>query len=222
MSYPGGSKRKRSKRGEPTYAFYSKKARPAPRVLGGLMEKKVVDVDPANYVFDTTGSVTLLNGVATGADFTDRVGRKIVMKSLYMKGIIKPIDNNIGNTLCRLIVVYDKQPNGAAPGITDVLKSSSPSAQLNMNNRDRFNIIIDKMWAIGATSDAVQQAFAGGPTVYTLKKYKRLNLETLYGGTLSTIASINTGSLYMITLGDQSAGNGGQGNLSVRVRFVDS
>lgn len=187
----------------------------------GLNERKVIDVDPANYAFDTTGSVTLLNGVATGTDFTDRIGRKIVLKSLYLRGIIKPVDNNVGNTLCRMLVVYDMQSNGAAPAITDVLKSSSPAAQLNMNNRDRFRVLIDKQFALGAVSDAAGASLAGSPTVHSLKKYKKCNLEVLFNGTTNAIGSIATGSLYMITVGDQVAGNGGQGLISSRVRFVD-
>lgn len=187
-----------------------------------LNEKKVIDVDPANYAFDTTGSVTLLNGVATGTDFTDRIGRKIVLKSMYLRGILKPVDNNVGNTLCRLIIVYDMQTNGAAPAITDVLKSASPSAQLNMNNRDRFKILVDRAYALGGVSDATTQSFSSGKNVYSIKKYKKCNLETLYNGTTNAVGSIATGSIYMITIGDQVAGNGGQGNISSRIRFVDA
>lgn len=187
-----------------------------------LNENKTIDVDPATYAFDTTGSITLLSGVATGADFTDRIGRKIFMKSLYIRGIIKPVDNNVGNTLARMIIVYDMQPNGAAPGITDILKSSSPASQLNLNNRDRFRILIDKQWSIGAVSDASTSSLSGSPTVHTLKKFKRLNLEEVFKGTTSAITDISTGSIYMITLGDQAVGNGAVVSMSSRVRFMDA
>lgn len=218
-------KRRRIRRAGTTISYGS-----APLRTGGffgvqarrsLNERKVIDVDPANYAFDTTGSVTLLNGVATGTDFTDRIGRKIVIKSIYVRGMIQPIDNNTGNTLCRMLIVYDMQSNGAAPVITDVLKSASPAAQLNMNNRDRFRVLIDKQWAVAVISDIATQATGGAPTVYSLKKYKKCNLEVLFNGTTNAIGSIATGSIYMITVGNQAAGNGGQGLISSRVRFVD-
>lgn len=186
-----------------------------------LLERKVIDVDPASYAFDTTGSVTLLNGVATGTDFTDRIGRKIIIKSLYLRGIIQPVDNNTGNTLCRMIIVYDNQANGVAPAITDVLKSASPVAQLNMNNRDRFKILVDKQWGLAVISDAASQSVAGSPTVFSFKKYKKCNLETLFNGTTNAIGSIATGSIYMITVGNQAVGNGGTGSISSRIRFAD-
>ena len=112
-------------------------------------ERKVIDVDPALYAGDTTGSVTLLNGVATGTDFTDRIGRKIVMRSLYLRGTLSPVDGITLDNMCRVLIVYDMQSNGAAPAITDVLKSATSIAQLNMNNRDRFRVIMDKQFAVG-------------------------------------------------------------------------
>jgi len=185
-------------------------------------ERKVIDVDPATYGANTTGTVTLLNGVATGTDFTDRIGRKIIMKSLYIRGVCKPEDDNIANTLARVLIVYDMQSNGAAPVVTDVLKSATSASQLNMNNRDRFKVLMDKQYAVGKVLDTATQAFAGSPTIHQLKKYKRLNLEVLFNGTTNVIGSIATGSVYMITIGNQAAGLGAEFLVSTRIRFIDA
>ena len=157
------------------------------------MEAKVVDTDPANYSMDTTGSITLINGVATGSDFTDRIGRKIILKSVYVRGIIKPVDSQTNDALCRMMVVYDMQANGAAPAITDILKSATSQSQLNMNNRDRFKIIFDKVVALGARD--IASGYTGLVNVVPIKKYKKLRHETVFSGTLSTIGSISTGAL---------------------------
>jgi len=98
------------------------------RVRGN--ELNTIDVNSASYVADTTGTVTLLNGVATGDDFTDRTGRKIVMKSIYIRGLVKFIDTSSGPTLCRLIIIYDNQTNGAAPVMTDMTNRPMPADQL--------------------------------------------------------------------------------------------
>lgn len=185
-------------------------------------EKKVVDVDPATYVADTTGTVTLLNGTAAGTDFTDRIGRKIVMKSLFIRGLVNPVDAVTNHTLARMIVVYDMQTNGAAPTVTDVLKSATSVSQLNMNNRDRFRVLLDKQFQIGKIDDTATQAAQGSPTIHQIKKYKRLNLDVLYNGTTAAVASIATGSVYLITIGNQAAGAGGVFTLSSRIRFVDA
>lgn len=225
MTTVSGYKRKRlTKRTRAPYPKRTKSVSSSYSVYSGtsLNEKKVIDVDPAAYAFDTTGSVTLLNGVATGTDFTDRIGRKIVIKSIYSRGIVFPVDNNVGNTLCRMLIVYDMQSNGSAPAITDVLKSASPASQLNMNNRDRFRVLVDKQWAMGVISDAATTSIAGSPTVFSHKTFKKCNLEVLFNGTTNGIGSIATGAIYRITIGNQIAGNGGTSLISSRIRFADA
>lgn len=185
-------------------------------------ERKVIDVDPGNLNVTSTGTVTLINGVATGTDFTDRVGRKIVMKSVYVRGIIFPDDFSTLNSLARIMIVYDMQANGVAPAITDILKSASSVSQLNLNNRDRFKIIMDKQWVLGAIDNTATQSVAGSPTVHALKKFTRLNHETLFNGTTAAIGSIATGALFLVTIGTQAAGAAATTTISTRVRFEDA
>lgn len=188
-----------------------------------LEEKKTIDVDVTTMEAYSTAQFTLLNGSATGTDFTDRIGRKIIMKSLYLRCSLEPADNsNLANSTVRVFVVYDMQTNGAIPAITDILKSAHPLAQLNLNNRDRFKILYDKLWTPGAVSNTATQSFAYGPLVTSFKKWKKLNLETIYGGTTAAVASIQTGSLYLVTLGTLGTGNGDILGFSSRVRFIDA
>jgi len=187
-----------------------------------LGERKTIDVDQANYVADTTGSVTLLNGVATGTDFTDRIGRKIIMRSLYIQGYVAAIDNTVSPNISRLIVVYDNQSNGAAPAVLDVLKQASSISQINLNNRDRFKILVNKTFPIAVIDNTATQALAGSPTIHKVKIFKKLRHEALFNGTTAAIGSIATGSIYMITIGNTAANTGGNFNLSSRVRFEDA
>jgi len=184
-------------------------------------ERKTIDLAPAAKVMDTTGTVTLLNGVATGADFTERIGRKIFMKSIYLTGIIFGVDDHINDTLCRILVVYDNQSNGAAPVMTDILKTSTSASQLNLDNRDRFKVIIDKRWCLARRDNTATQAFAGAPSCHVVKIFRRLNKEVLFNGTTNAVGSIATGSLYLLTIGNSAAGTGGTSELSARVRFID-
>lgn len=180
-------------------------------------EKKVVDVAPSSFAADTTGSVTLLNGVATGTDFNNRIGRKTVLRSLNIIGHLIPQDSAVANTLCRLIVVYDQQPNGAAPAITDVLDTADSRSQLNLNNRDRFKVLVNHMVAL--SDNAANQV--GSPSTSLVSIYRKINMETIFSGTGATAASIASGALFMITVGDNVAGAGYNFSVSTRVRFED-
>lgn len=185
-------------------------------------ERKTIDIDPNNYTVTATGSVTLLDGVATGTDFTDRIGRKICLKSHYCRGVIFPEDTTTSNQLIRMLIVYDMQTNGATPAVTDVLKSADPTSQLNLNNRDRFRVLVDKQWVLAPIDTTATQSYAGSPTIHQFKKYKKLNHEVVYNGTTAAIGSIATGGLFMVLVGSNAAGTAAIMRVSHRTRFVDS
>lgn len=185
-------------------------------------ELKTVDVDQSAYQADTTGTVTLLNGIATGTDFTNRIGRKVLLKSIYIKGWLSNTDTTTANTMCRLAIVYDSQSNAAAPAITDVFKSINGTTHLNLDNRDRFRILYDKHYALASVDNTATQAIAGSPTIFPVKLYRKLNLEEQFSGIAATIGSISTGAIYMMTFSSATPTNGGAFTVSTRIRFQDS
>jgi len=196
-------------------------------------EKKVADLGPAQLSMNTTGTFTLLAAPVPGSDFTNRIGRKTLIKSVYIRGIVTaeladqdgPVVGISGAQLGRMIIFADMQPNGAAPIVTDLLTSANSTAQLNLNNRDRFRIYCDKCFAIEAYaySTTAGASVASLSNAYNVKKFKKLNLETIYNaGTAGTIADIQSGALYMLTIGNRAAGTDDcTAALSTRVRFVD-
>ena len=50
------------------------------------VERKVNDIDTTQYQVNNTGSITLLANPAVGAGFNNRIGRKITLKSLFIRG----------------------------------------------------------------------------------------------------------------------------------------
>jgi len=188
-----------------------------------ITEKKTVDVDPVSVNVTSTATFNLLNGIATGTDFTDRIGRKVNLKSLFIRYNVGPEDQTVTDNLVRILVVYDNQTNGAAPIIGDVLKSANSLSQLNLNNRDRFKVLWDKEIQLTFASNTATVAVSFGQNGYCGKKFKSLrNLEMIFGGTAATVASIQTGSIYLITIGSATAGAASTFSFSSRIRFVDA
>lgn len=196
-------------------------------------EKKVSDLGPAQLGMNTTGTFTLLAAPVPGSDFTNRIGRKTLIKSVYVRGIVScELADQDGPTvgaspaqLGRMIIFADMQPNGAAPAVTDLLTSASSISQLNLNNRDRFRIYCDKTFAINAYAynTTASTSSASLSNSFAVKKFKSLNLETIYNaGTAGTIADIQSGALYLLTIGNRAAGaDDATASLSIRTRFVD-
>jgi len=170
----------------------------------------------------SAGIMNLLNGVAAGTDFTQRVGRKFTMKSIWLKYFLNPLTTTAtpAGDLVRVMVIYDTQTNGTIPAVTDVLATANVLSSINLNNRDRFKIIHDKWHSMNPSNYAVGVPTAGAPVVKFQKFFKVLNLETIFSGTAATVGSIATGAMFSLLI--SAANNQSNLNLDVRFRFIDN
>lgn len=188
-------------------------------------ELKAWDILPTNTVCSTTASFTLLNGVPAGTDIWNRTGRKIMLKSIQVRGTILPTSTSV--TCDRMMLIYDKQWNGATPVAADVLTSANSTGVsataldfLNLTNRERFIVIRDAHWpntsaqsAADPLSDQSKTSFdwfvdlRGLPTIFTVT-----------GGV--TAASIQTGALFLFFF--STSVTGAIVNFATRLRYTDA
>lgn len=154
-------------------------------------EKKFIDVSSPSTpstALPTFSSGVLLNGLATGTSASDRIGRKIIMKSIFLRYAYQLQSTTTGGSPLRILVVYDKQANGAAPAITDILLTDNFSSNNNLSNRDRFVTLMDHMTDVVSVGNnySVQGTVS-----------RALNLETVYNDLLTNgITAIASGSIY--------------------------
>lgn len=198
-------------------------------------ERKFSDIDTATYTVSTTGSFTLLHLPVTGADATQRVGRKTLAKQIYIRGrvgveeatsLATPIA--FPSSQARMILFVDLQPNGAAPTVAALLKEALPSSQLNLDNRDRFRVLKDKVYTFDPVlqvDTATQARAAWNRTAYTIKLFKKCNIETIFNATNGgSILDINSGAIYMFWIGSTASGTNTDidAYVSTRVRYIDN
>lgn len=196
--------------------------RPLPKTRN-RKELKFLDLAYSQaYVFDTTGTVTALNLVAEGDDNNSRNGRQIQLCSVEVQGKANPVDGSTTPDFCRLMLIYDSQANGALPAITDILSAATSNSFLNLDNRDRFHIIVDHKFVIGALSTTATQTYAESPTLELIDIHRKLSLHTTFKGTTGAIASIATGALLMVSIGDVPPNDGALAGVSTRIRFTDT
>lgn len=184
-----------------------------------VVEPGFVDLAKATYAYDTTGSITLLNTVAQGAGTSQRVGKKIQLKSLQFHGTSvngsTATDNDVS-----FLIVYDKRPVGTLPAITDVLNTVSSHSFNNDGNSDRFMILkrVDKA-LVGSAANQYTSKFAESEDFF-------LNLRGLpqvfkAAGT-GAIGDISEGCLYLITVGSGGAGTTAASITGgFRTRYID-
>lgn len=189
----------------------------------GKGELKYVDLAAAAYSCSTTASVTMLNGIAVGDDNNNRDGRQIYVETCQIIGKLAPEDSLTSDTNCRIMLVWDAQPNGAAiAGITDILVAATTHSMTNLNNRERFTILRDLVLPVGRTDNTTTVAFAHSPTIHSVKWFTRIKRKTTYNTTTAAITAITTGALLLVTVGDTAAGSGANFTAATRVRFRDN
>lgn len=187
-------------------------------VLGG--ELKFIDTSItfslpfSATTFITPGGTNLLNGLARGTQMNQRVGRKVTMKSLLIRGTFQIAATSTGNAPCRVMVVYDRQTNTTAPAITDVLLSDEFLSQNNLSNRERFSTICDYITKPVGGGSNLQEAF----TIF-----KKLDNPIMFNdGNAGTVGDISMGSIYMLV---SQAGGIATANptltVKTRIRFTD-
>lgn len=200
-------------------------------------ELKSVDVNAISLTFDTTGNFQVLNIPVTGASFYNRVGNEIMMKSLHLVGQLT-LTNNIAtsNEYLRLMVIYDRQPNGAMPTTADVITSYNSAGafsslvkdHLNPNNFDRFKVLMDNRLHIPLDSTGVLAKNDAAIFDYTknevnINRFIKLRgLSTKYKASAGAIGDIISGSLLLFAFGNiPNATAAYNFNGTARLRFVD-
>jgi hypothetical protein len=183
------------------------------------IDMKFIDTAAAGYNCDTTGSITLLNGTATGTDYTNRIGRRIRNIRVDLTGHFLPQSTTQVGNYARVMLVLDHQPNGAIPAITDILATSSSLTQVNVANSRRFAILLDYCMGLGAVSNTATQAYSIAPGMTMLNQSKQLGFLSEYLTTGATIAGMSTNALLLLTIGSNASGAGHNYNSYIRVYF---
>lgn len=140
----------RSRRGYArTSGFYG-------RFGGAGAERKFFDRDLEDPVVDSDGTVSgTLIAIPQGTGESERIGRKITIRHLYwyvsLVKLAASSSTNSSDTV-RIMLIQDRQCNGATPGTLDILVDTDYRAFYNLTNRSRFRFLVDKTYAMTCPS----------------------------------------------------------------------
>lgn len=170
--------------------------------------------------------------IPSGAGENLRTGRKINIKSIALRMVFGyhgdlssgiPVDDDV----VRVLLVQDRQANGTAPVLSDVLETATQPdvfAFNNLSNKNRFRILMDKTHdlhytAAGSeTSTGTNFAFAGPQKSFSF--YKKCNIPIEYSGPTGALGEIRSNNLLLVVIRNET-----QAALfftwNWRVRFTD-
>lgn len=199
-------------------------------------ETKSVDIANSTYAVTTTGLVTPLNLIQVGSTFCNRIGRRIEMVSLYMTGQLRLTGSSTAtHDYVRVLIVYDRQTNGATPAIATILanydqttaQTTNAGSGLNPDQKERFVILADERRLIPpVTATGVYSPTEGDQDIFCIKRFVKLRgVQTHYQGDSSpaVVGDISTGGLFLVTIG-LFANTAQPANLNVnfRLRYKDT
>lgn len=199
----------------------------AARVKGAIVprkEFKFVDVVSASYAPNSAaGTITLLNGIAQGDDYTSRDGRQATMKSVHVRGYVKATNASasVSAYLMRALLVWDNAPNGAAATVAQIMTAETSVSFPLIDNANRFTILRDQQFNIGSLSSLATASWAAGDCSAEVDMYVKLDELTQFSGTGATIASIQNGALWLVLQSDYNNVGNPQFTLTSRVRFCE-
>lgn len=209
-----------------------------PRTLQIPREIKCLDIPDGQLTLNSTGAVGAINLMRAGSSYFNRIGRKINMKSVRVNFYLVPIRAVTNIDYARVLLIYDRQCNGALPALSDILQTTDQAgtnttgnmSNANLNNRDRFKILRDQRITLpgipagGPPWEPTHMFDAVTPTTNVEWFVKLGGLETQFKADSSpaVIGDIATGSLLLLTLGDFAAGSEGYAiQIETRLRYWD-
>lgn len=179
-------------------------------------EKKNIDLFTSAFWTSASGNwtITPINLCAQGTTATQHIGRKSVLTSVLIRGWLQ-----FGVTYgpCRIVVIYDKETNGALPAVTDIFAIGDSMSPMNLANSDRFIVVADH------SPFLLQGQATGTSNIMNYEIYRKMRLPCQFNDTTTaTITAINTGSLLVCCALSDTASTVNAQETYTRVRFVDN
>lgn len=222
-----GSSSKRLKRSNSISKPFAPMRKKKPKQYGQVgPEMKFLDTQSLNNAAATTGVVVSMNTLAQGLTNITRIGNKIQIKSVAVRGqyqtATQAIDTSQPNSMVWSIVL-DKEPEAAAIASVNQIYTGNDVLDFNnINESDRFVILAtgDANWPGQGQLSGVG-AFTQ-PTGITgmFQRFVKCDIATKYTGTTAAQSTFGTNQLLFV-LRWKNADANHLTDVFMRIRFTD-
>jgi len=177
------------------------------------VEKKNVDTigSTGNIATNQFSEVDHLNIIGQGTSASTRIGRKVQMKSIFLRWTTS---TGLNNAPIRIVLIYDRNSTTALPAIGDIFTADNFNGNLNLNNSDRFIVLADEVHNANFATNV-----PGSNLQYAGTIFRKMNLDAMWATSTGDIASQTSGAVYVMTCG--LAGIGAGIGYQCRIRYTD-
>ncbi len=171
-------------------------------------ELKFHDVNLDDAVISATGTVTpSVNLIAQGVTESERVGRRCTIKSIFWRWEcnLPAVDAQAlpdNGDVVRFIMYVDKQANGAAAAVTDILESADHLSFNNLSNSGRFRTLYDYNMVMNYDTLASDGAgvVSSAFRTYRGKFYKKCNIPLEFDASTGAITEIRSNNIAVLLI----------------------
>lgn len=192
----------------------------------GSGESKYYDFRDDGTFSANTWKIQSLITIPSGDTATSRDGRMATVTNFHINGYL--VGNAGGYVVHRVVVLIDKQANGALPSASDVFITTATTggsvsglyAYRNLDNTTRFEILYDKKHIV-----APSIAGMANPPVKQFKISRKKTFNVEWSGTSGATSTIRSNNLVVMTFvnGDvvPTSPNDDKWRWLARVRYLD-
>jgi len=166
---------------------------------------------PNNGVINAT-----INPIPQGAGQSERVGSKCILTNIMLRGAVNIAAGQTGvfaSDRVRAVLYLDKQSNGAAATVTDILTTATIDSFNNLFNKDRFVILRDMYIDISSDFEAAT-AFS----TETFQIYKTCRIPIEWSGATGAMGEIRSNNVGLLFISESGASTV---EYVTRLRFED-
>jgi len=206
-------------------------------------ELKSVDFNNSGnaLAINNTFQSAIINGIAIGTDRYQRIGKRVLGKSVSCSLYLQPIDAGGGYPITRavdlprIMIVWDTKPTPAAPAFADLLQDQDDAggtvvqgiSHINLDNRKRWKVIMDwepilPQYISTGVNQFTSPNFPSDPITPTYVKhfYKKFNVATSYSGISANYSACEENALLLVVV-SYLANAAWSLRMSVRYRYTD-
>ncbi len=195
--------------------------------LGSPVERKFHDVNLADSLVSNAGTIhSGINLIAQGVTESTRVGRVAFIKSIFMREAFQITESAVqtsGSDHVRTMIILDKQANGAAPAVSDII--TAPSVAFfgfnQLANKSRFKILYDKIttlrvYAAGGNGTAIELVRTSAVRSWYKKFKNPIRIE--FDDTTGAVTEIRSNNFVVLSIAKQGIV---KWDAAFRLRFTD-
>lgn len=186
-------------------------------------ELKFLDNIDAPVTAPTTGIIQpSLALIPQGVGESQRIGRKTTVKKIFIRGVIALPSASLTNQssdIIRIMVYQDKQANGAAAAVTDLIETADQSSFMNLQNSMRFRVLSDKKYSLNSSACAwTGSSWTTGINSRAFKVSISCNIPLEFSGATGAITELRSNNIGVMLISESGLATAGY---YTRIRFSD-